>query len=87
MTDCAEPNNQVSSVQGVESTELVETKHEPLLTCPADDHVFDELFTRTNEEFDGVEDLFETLLDDDSAYGLLEQPQDNAIMSEVWGFG
>ncbi|KAK8481222.1 hypothetical protein V6N11_044688 [Hibiscus sabdariffa] len=41
----------------VVSTELVETKQEPLLTCSAEDHVFDELFMITNEESDDIEDF------------------------------
>ncbi|KAK8998337.1 hypothetical protein V6N11_083728 [Hibiscus sabdariffa] len=40
---------------------------------------------RTNEEFASIDDLFRTLLEDDSARGLLEQPEDNAIIPEVCG--
>ncbi|KAK8498642.1 hypothetical protein V6N12_046786 [Hibiscus sabdariffa] len=70
-------------VQGVVSTELVETKPEPLLTCSAEDYVFDELFMITSEESNGIEDSFGTLLDDGSANGLLELPQDKVMQNKV----
>ncbi|KAK9006444.1 hypothetical protein V6N11_035482 [Hibiscus sabdariffa] len=72
-------------VQGVASTEYVETEQERLLIGSNKLKVFNELSVIRDIKSDDIEASTKILLDNDSTKGLLEQPKDKTIIFEVCG--